>query len=456
MMETFDQSYFEKLSDSLLKFRKPKEHLFIGLTGEHSQFVRFNASKVRQIGTVQDATMEITLVREAEPASAGEQAKLQKCVQSITLSGLSYDDQSRAADTLKNMRSEIEELPIDPFAQLPLQGEKSSSETRGRLLSEKEVAQEILRYSEKHDLAGIYAAGPIVRAMASSSGHNHWFLTENFSLDYSLYTQSQRAMKGTVAGSHWNSDELARQMKEADEKLEILERAPKTLSRGSYRCYLAPAAVFDLIQMMSWGCIGEASIRQGDSALRKMRSGEQRLSPLMNLFEDFSGGEVPRFNSEGELAPAKLALFSEGKLMNTLVSSRSAKEYSIPANQAESSETLRSASLAPGKLRETDILKTLDTGLYLSNLHYLNWSDQPGGRITGMTRYACFWVENGKIVAPIENMRFDDSIFSLFGSSLVDLTTQASYIPEVGSYYLRSIGGIRTPGILVSNMNFTL
>ena len=31
------------------------------------------------------------------------------------------------------------------------------------------------------------------------------------------------------------------------------------------------------------------------------------------------------------------------------------------------------------------------------NLHYLNWSDNIGGRITGMTRYACFWVENGEI-----------------------------------------------------------
>ena len=52
-------------------------------------------------------------------------------------------------------------------------------------------------------------------------------------------------------------------------------------------------------------------------------------------------------------------------------------------------------------------MKKIDTGLYLGNLHYLNWSDNIGGRITGMTRYACFWVEDGEIVAPIENMRFE-------------------------------------------------
>ena len=28
-----------------------------------------------------------------------------------------------------------------------------------------------------------------------------------------------------------------------------------------------------------------------------------------------------------------------------------------------------------GLLREQDVLKELGTGLYLSNLHYLNWSD---------------------------------------------------------------------------------
>jgi predicted Zn-dependent protease len=107
-------------------------------------------------------------------------------------------------------------------------------------------------------------------------------------------------------------------------------------------------------------------------------------------------------------------------------------------------------------LHQRDVLKKLGTGLYLNNLHYLNWSDQPGGRITGMTRYACFWVENGEIVAPIENLRWDDSVFSLFGSALEDFTVERAYEPGVMTYGMRQLGGSWLPGMLLSGMKFTL
>ena len=67
----------------------------------------------------------------------------------------------------------------------------------------------------------------------------------------------------------------------------------------------------------------------------------------------------------------------------------------------------------------------------LSNLHYLNWSDRLGGRrLLDMTRYACFYVENGKIIAPIENMRFDDTIYNIFGKELNAVTNFDQLIPR--------------------------
>lgn len=117
---------------------------------------------------------------------------------------------------------------------------------------------------------------------------------------------------------------------------------------------------------------------------------------------------------------------------------------------------MRSPEVATGNLAEADILKQLDTGLYLSNLHYLNWSDRTGGRITGMTRYACFWVENGEFIAPIENLRFDDSIYDFFGDNLENLTDFCEFIPDTGTYEKRSLGGIFAPGMLVNKFTFTL
>jgi predicted Zn-dependent protease len=83
-------------------------------------------------------------------------------------------------------------------------------------------------------------------------------------------------------------------------------------------------------------------------------------------------------------------------------------------------------------------------------------NDNDSGRITGMTRFACFWVEDGQIAAPIKDMRFDESIYHLFGDKLKGLTRQRSLIPDTGSYFQRALGGALLPGILVDGFTFTL
>ena len=109
-----------------------------------------------------------------------------------------------------------------------------------------------------------------------------------------------------------------------------------------------------------------------------------------------------------------------------------------------------------GDLNHNDVINKLDKGLFLSNIHYLNWSDNPGGRITGLTRYACFWVEGGEIVAPIETMRFDDSFYRFFGDQLSEVEDRLYSNPEVGTYGGRSLGATSCPGILVDSFSLTL
>jgi predicted Zn-dependent protease len=158
----------------------------------------------------------------------------------------------------------------------------------------------------------------------------------------------------------------------------------------------------------------------------------------------------------GEIAPLELALIDQGHLVNTLISSRTAKEYGLVGNGARRSEALQSPEVLPGQLQTVEILGQLNTGLYLSNLHYLNWSDRTGGRITGMTRYACFWVEQGQIVAPIQDLRFDESLYNFWGSQLQALTVSQEFIPAIDTYERRALGGALVPGMLVDGFTFTL
>ena len=92
----------------------------------------------------------------------------------------------------------------------------------------------------------------------------------------------------------------------------------------------------------------------------------------------------------------------------------------------------------------------------MSNLWYLNVSDRAAGRITGMTRFATFWVEDGRIAGPVEPLRFDDSIYRVLGERLAALTRERELLLDASTYDARSTASARLPGALVEGMRFTL
>lgn len=439
------ETSFAHLVESLQAQRQTDETFTLRVTGEQSQFMRFNRARVRQTGCVEDCDATLTWTQGQRIASAN-----------FPLSGDAGRDWDMAQAMLKTLRQELPQVSDDPYLALPKGTARSREVHSGALLPSDQVAKAVLSPVVGLDFAGLYAGGRVLRAYADSAGQQHWFLTETFSLDYSIYTPDGQAVKGTVAGNQWDDAVYADKLVDASHQLERLSHPPKMIGRGQYRTYLAPAAIAELISMFSWGGVSEAAMQQGASALAAMRQDQTTLSPRFNLKENFGHGAVPRFNDLGEMAPMEMPIIQEGVLVNTLVSSRSAKEYGMAANGASGSESLRSPEVSPGTLAASDILKTLGTGLYLSNLHYLNWSDRPSGRITGMTRYACFWVEDGEIVAPIENLRFDESLYRFLGEQLVDLTDFQEFIPELTTYDYRHLGGAWLPGALVDDFTFTL
>jgi len=148
-------------------------------------------------------------------------------------------------------------------------------------------------------------------------------------------------------------------------------------------------------------------------------------------------------------------LVTAGQAAGTLVSPRSASEWGLPCNST-ANEFPQSLAMAPGTLPADEALRALGTGVYLSDLHYLNYSDRQACRITGMTRFACMWVEGGEPVAPIEVMRFDDSLLRMFGAGLLALTDRAELVPDNATYGARQLRSITAPGALVDGFVFTL
>ena len=439
------ENKFNIISDKVFALLNQGEYLTLSFSSENTQFIRFSQSKIRQTGLVDDASLELELIYDNRT-----------CGEAFTLSGDTDADILTAQGILDILRSEVVQLPEDPYIVFPENNGSSRDIHTGNLLLVEDAAEALTPAMQGVDLAGIYASGKIYRGNANSLGQKHWFSTETFSLDYSLITPDEKMVKATFAGSKWNQSEYESFMAASIKKLEFMKRDSIKVEPGEYRTYIASPGIRDILDMFSWNGLSEASIKQGQSSFGKMRNENSKLSPCFSLLEDFRSGSVPRFNDNGEVAPDVLNLVKDGLLENTLINSRTAKEYDVVSNNAGGGEGVRAPYMSPGDLPEADILKKIGTGLYLGNLHYLNWSDCIGGRITGMTRYACFWVEKGEIVAPIENMRFDDSFYNFFGENLEAVSNKVEFNPEVGTYESRSLGGTHCPGVLLSSFSLTL
>ncbi len=439
------KNYLENIGQFIIERTESDEQMGLVFVGESSAFMRFNTSKVRQVTHVDQCHLSLTF-----------QANERTSHYDVSLSFDEVTDREELQKVIQDLRTNTNKLPKDPHQVHFEKGENCVDINEGKLENIENLFDLVLKPLEGLDVAGILASGSVYRASMNSLGLNQFYYGETFSVDFSLFDPKQNAVKGFFGGNEWNQESFVEEVSRCKEFLSKMSVEKKEIPRGKYRTYFAPAAVSDFVGMFGWYGISLRAVKHNRSSFCKLYNKEKELSPKFNLIEDFTLGLGPKFNSRGEIAADQLELISNGKLQNVLVSSRSEKEFGETSNGADTHESPRSPYVTGGNLKTEDVLKELGTGLYISNIHYLNWSDTLSGRLTGMTRYACFWVEDGKIVAPIKDLRFDESFYNFFGEKLIDLTENTEAFPHISTYGQRSVGGMKVPGILVDDFTFTL
>jgi predicted Zn-dependent protease len=443
------QRFFE-LADFAVGELRGSETLLAGFSAEASDFVRFNRARVRQAGSVAQAFLRLTLIDQGRR-------------QSTTL-GLGFDtesDRAAAAAAIRTMRSELPSLPPDPLLMYATEPDSSNLERIGRLPEAGEAVDRVIAAAGDADLVGIYASGPVYRGFANSLGQRNWHRVDSFQLDWSVYLGGSadvkdKAVKSTYASETWDGDEIARRIGSTREQLPHLAGAGRVIEPGRYRAFLTPAAMDELVGMLNWDGVSARSQRTRQSSLQQLADGEATLSPLVSLQENTAEGLAPSFDDSGFRRPGRVPLIAAGRHAGALVSARTAREYGLAANGAGDEEAMQSADLDGGTLPMADALAALDRGILVANLWYLNYSDRTSGRITGMTRFATFWVDGGRIAAPLAVMRFDDSIYRMLGSELLALTREREWIQSRSTYGQRSVESSRLPGALLSSLTLTL
>jgi predicted Zn-dependent protease len=448
---------FDALADALEACARPGELLAATLESEASDFLRLNGARIRQAGRVERAIARLRLVD-------GER----QAFHALTLPGLDAGPDAilrAVAGSMDGLRASIADSAPDPL--LDVNREPVVSDDRGRdaPFDRDAFVDTVAAAAGDADLVGFAAAGPVARGFCTSAGGRQWYQRTSVVFDWSIHLPvdpaagARKAVKADWSGPRLDAAALAglaAAIARSRADAAVMARPVRRLDPGEQRVLLAPRAFADLLQMLGWGGFSARAHRSGQSPLARLERGDARFSPLLSMAEDLDAGFAPGFQADGYPRPRRVPLVQAGRFAQWLVSPRTAREYGLPSNAAAAHESPESLRVAPGTLADADALARLGTGLSIANLWYLNFSDRPACRVTGMTRFACLWIEGGEPVAPVEAMRFDDSLYRVLGDTLEALGDAPLSMPATDTYSSRATGGLEAPSALLGSLRFTL
>ena len=439
------KDYFQKISYKLFNSLENYEILLLNFDAEKTNFVRFNHSKIRQAGNVRQMTLTLNLIFKSKTLTSV-----------IRLSTDFEKDSILLLRTLYYLRREIPELPEDPYLMYERNINSFENDITSNKLDAYAMTGNIIDSCSMLDMVGILSSGTILKGFASSLGQFNWHESESFNFDWSMYTESGKAIKQNYSDQEWSQKRFTDLLSESKGKLNVIDNKEVKVKTGEHRVYLSPSALNEIIDMLSWGGFSYKANKIGSSPLHLMEKGKKNFNKIVSFSENLSNGISPKFHSDGFIKPEMTELIVDGQYANSLVSPRSALEYSVNHNAAEYYESPVSIHLKQGELDANKILDTLKDGIYISNLWYLNFSDRNNGRITGLTRFGCFMVENGEYKGPINTMRFDETVYNIFGDKLIGLTDSPQLLMDSSTYEERSTYSSTIPGAIVEDFKMTL
>jgi predicted Zn-dependent protease len=226
----------------------------------------------------------------------------------------------------------------------------------------------------------------------------------------------------------------------------IASRNPRDITPGIYPVILDGAAFADLLPWVIWGMDARAadegrsfmSIADETGKPVGNRAGEQLFSPLVQVQRDPAHPLLRSGNFFGDgLSNNYLEIIKKG-----IPQSLSYSRYWAAQKGKESKGAYYPIVMTGSDQSLADIIAQTERGIFVSRAWYVNYVNPKTSEVTGMTRDGTFWIENGKIVYPIKNLRFNQS--------LPNMLRDVDALSEVKRY-----GGSVVPAVRVKAFNFT-
>jgi predicted Zn-dependent protease len=369
----------------------------------------------RQAGNTRFAVNEITSAGDVTTQGVSVQVSFGQRAAVATSNQL---DDASLADVVARAARMARLTPENPEAMPPLGPQKyvaikdgvdAATAAAGAALRGKAPAAAIAQATAaKLQIAGFYEHGVASTSLATSAG-----LWGHYAASRAAYSCTARTADGT--GSGWaggvgrataelDVDALA---KVAVDKA-VRAATPRKLDAGLYTVVLEPAAVASLLGFLFFSADARRA-DEGRSFFSKAGGGNKigdKLFPdtitVRTDPTDVAVGGAP-FDGEG-LAQRPMRWIDKGVVANLVYNRFWAKKLGKPATAFPSGITFEGG----GASRDA-LIKGVKRGVLITRFWYLRMVDPQTVLVTGLTRDGTFLIENGEVVAPVNNFRFNHS-----------------------------------------------
>jgi PmbA protein len=420
---------------------------------ERSGFARFADSEVHQPTLIENAVIQLRVVRDGRIGSA------------LT----NRVDPDALRDLARRAAESADLAPPDPhFPGLaepePYPEVDGYDEATASLAAEDlaQLAGEAIDATGELAAYGFFTSAVSELAVASSTGVSaHQRMTDATA----LVIAAGDDVSGYAERTSWS----AAQVEPASVGRESAEKAARTrgavsIEPSRYAAVLEPYALGELLQWFAWDSFSGLGLIEERSALCG-RLGERISDPNVSISDDALDptGLPKAFDFEG-VPKRRLPLIENGVAVNVVwdrTTAARAGNGRVSTGHA-AAPPIRvfgplptALSVAPGEAESVeDLAQLVGDGIYITRLHYLGIVNPREGVITGMTRDGTFRIRGGRIAEPLVNLRFTVAVPDLL-ADVPGLTRRRRLVNQSQFYDERYPQGVLTPALATGNFNVT-
>jgi PmbA protein len=229
---------------------------------------------------------------------------------------------------------------------------------------------------------------------------------------------------------------------------------PQALAPGRYEVVLEPLAVSTLVAFLGYIGFGGRAVVEGRSPFSG-KAGQKVCGENVTLVDDALTPETIGIPFDFEGTPKhRVTLIDHGVFVTGVHDRRSAKQagveptgHALPPPNPEGAFPLN-LSLETGDASIEDMVRATKRGLLVTRFHYSNIVHPIETTITGMTRDGTWWIEDGEVTHPVQNLRFTQSILEALSN--VELIGRDAAIASEFFF-----AASRVPALKVSTFTFS-